>query len=99
SLTSNDTVVRPRSTRTVPTTISGGVLSISNATLSISPASAVATEFDGRSDATTFTKYVPFGTVVVSQTRIDSVIALRSVLQLAAASRGQSRAYIGSSSF
>ena len=49
-------IVRPRSTRTVPTVIVGGVLSISNATLSSSPVSALPSGFDGASDATILTK-------------------------------------------
>ena len=49
-------MVRPRSTRTLPTTIVGGVLSTSKATLSSSPVSAVPSGFDGASDATIFTK-------------------------------------------
>ena len=65
----------------MPTTIVGGALSISNAMLSSSPVSALAAVFAGASDATTLTKYVPFGTVVVSQTRIESLVAFRSVFQ------------------
>ena len=52
--------------------IRGGVLSMSNDTLSISPTSAVAGEFAGPSDAAIFTKYVPSGTDVVSHTKIGS---------------------------
>ena len=52
--------------------ILGGVLSMSNVTLSISPVSAVAGAFDGASEAETRTRYVPSGTEVVSQTKIGS---------------------------
>ena len=56
SLTSNGISVRPRSTRTLPTVIVGGVLSTSKAVLSSSPASATLSGLDGASDATIFTK-------------------------------------------
>ena len=56
SFTSNGTTVRPRSTRTVPTTMVGGVLSTSNAVLSSSPASATLSGLEGASEATIFTK-------------------------------------------
>ena len=45
---------------------------MSKLTLSSSPTSAVAGEFDGASDAAIFTKYVPSGTDVVSHTKIGS---------------------------
>src|ERR1043166_7079782 len=87
SFTSNVITVRPETTRTLVTAIEGGVLSTSNAALSSSPASAVASGLDGASEATIFTKYVPFGIVVVSQTRIDSLTFLRSVFHAVSPSR------------
>ena len=60
---------------------------MSNAALSSSPVSAVPSGFDGASDATICTKYVPFGTVVVSQTRIGSVTPRRSVFHAVSPSR------------
>ena len=86
-MTSKGMMVRPRSTRTLPTTIAGGALSTSNATLSSSPVSAVAAGFDAESEATIFTKYVPFGMVVVSHTRMASGVAFRSVFHAVSPSR------------
>ena len=67
--------------------MAGGMLSTSNATLSSSPVNAVATGFDGESDATILTKYVPLGIVVVSHTRMASGVALRSVFHATSPSR------------
>ena len=80
-------IVRPRSTRTLLTTIDGALLSTSNAELSSSPTRAVPDGFDGASEARIFTKYVPLGMVVVSHTRIASLVAFRSVFQEVSPSR------------
>ena len=87
SVTSKVMIVRPLSVRTPCTVRVGGVLSISNSALSRSPASAVPTGFEGASDATIFTKYVPSGTVVVSQTRIGSERLRRSGFHVVSPSR------------
>src|SRR5262245_19456916 len=79
--------------------ICGGVLSTSNAMLSSSPASAVEDGFDGESEATILMKYVPFGTVAVSQTRIESEIFRRSAFQPTSPSRRYHTSYDNSSSF
>src|SRR5256885_11844459 len=50
SLTSNEITVRPETTRTLVTAMDGGVLSTSNAALSSSPVSAVASGLDGASE-------------------------------------------------
>ena len=67
--------------------IDGGVLSISKAELSSSPVNAVPTGFEGASEATTLTKYVPLGIVVVSHTRIGSVTPRRSAVHVVSPSR------------
>src|SRR5262249_21600927 len=85
-------------TRTLLIEMTGGVLSTSKAALSSSPASAVACGFDGASDATIFTKYVPLGIVVVSQTRIDSLIVFLRVFQAGSPSRRSRTPYTRSSS-
>ena len=43
--------------------------------------------FDAASDAMTFTKYRPLGTVVVSQTRMESDTSRRSTFQVGSPSR------------
>ena len=77
--------------------MTGAVLSTSNAALSRSPVSAVPAGFEGPSEATIFTKYVPFGIVVVSQTRIASPVALRNVFHAISPSRRYSTSYVPAS--
>jgi len=79
--------------------ISGGVLSTSKTALSSSPVSAVPTGFEGPSDAMTLMKYVPFGTVAVSQTRIVSVTLCRRTFHAGSPSRRYEMSYDNSSSF
>ena len=60
---------------------------MSNAELSSSPSSVASGVFEALSDATTLTTYVPFGTDVVSHTKIVSVRPLFSDFQAVSPSR------------
>jgi hypothetical protein len=79
--------VRVPSRRTSETLTIGGMLSISKVVLSIDAVSAASGGFDGESDTNTCTVYRPFGTEVVSHTRIGSVSPRFSGFQAVSPSR------------